>query len=160
VYGRLKRFRRKLDLSSQELKACSRLAGIRGVLAFVSCIFSGYPKTLSIKLKGVKHPVSIRLHTSDAMVCAEVLLSEDYSFALELQPRVVVDAGANCGMTSIFYANKYPDALVLAIEPDPENFGALLENIQPYPNIRAVCAALWPKDGEVEVFAPYPRFVK
>jgi tRNA1(Val) A37 N6-methylase TrmN6 len=38
---------------------------------------------------------------------------------------VIVDCGANVGMTSIWYARRYPAAVILAIEPEPGNFEIL-----------------------------------
>jgi FkbM family methyltransferase len=69
-------------------------------------------------------------------------------------PRVIVDAGANIGLTSIFYANKYPSANIIAIEPESSNFALLQKNTQQYPNITAVHAALWKENSQISVIDP------
>jgi predicted O-methyltransferase YrrM len=45
------------------------------------------------------------------------------------QTAVVVDAGANIGLASLWFANQYPKAKIVCIEPDPENFRILKENL-------------------------------
>jgi FkbM family methyltransferase len=111
-----------------------------------------------VKLEGLRYPFFLRLQTSDAQVCHEVLLGREYFFPVSFSPGTIVDVGANCGFTSVFYANQFPDARIWAIEPEPSNFAALVKNAERYPNITPIRAALWSKDGEVAVFSPAPKF--
>ena len=52
-------------------------------------------------------------------------------------------------MASILFALKYPTARIIAIEPEPSNFAALVRNTTPYKIITPIQAALWREDGEV-----------
>jgi FkbM family methyltransferase len=96
-----------------------------------------------IKVRGIKHPVRVRAGTTDMWVVQEILLDEEYKCDLASEPKVIVDAGANIGCTSVYYANRYPDALIIAIEPEQSNYEMLLRNSAPYQNIKPVKAALW-----------------
>lgn len=60
-------------------------------------------------------------------------------YRVELIPSggVVIDAGANMGVFSIFAAAKHPKATIYAFEPMPATFEALKENVRHYPNIKA-----------------------
>ncbi len=51
---------------------------------------------------------------------------------------VIVDCGANIGISSVWYAQRYPRARIIAVEPEPENFRILSMNAANYPNIVAV----------------------
>lgn len=62
---------------------------------------------------------------------------------------VIVDAGANVGYSSIFFRDQYPDAIVMAVEPDREAFEALASNCAGLAQITPVYGALWSHDGEV-----------
>jgi FkbM family methyltransferase len=42
---------------------------------------------------------------------------------------LIVDAGANIGLASIYFAIQCPDAAIVAIEPEPLNFAMLLANV-------------------------------
>lgn len=57
--------------------------------------------------------------------------------------KYVVDAGAHIGLSAIFYALKYPDAKILAIEPDDGNYELLVSNTRNFPGIKTLKAGLW-----------------
>jgi FkbM family methyltransferase len=67
---------------------------------------------------------------------------------------VIIDAGANIGLTSIFFANEYPNARIIAIEPEASNFEMLQKNTAPYRNVEIINAALWGENRELNIFDP------
>jgi FkbM family methyltransferase len=67
---------------------------------------------------------------------------------------VIIDAGANIGLTSVVYANRYPEARVIAIEPEVSNFQLLKENAASYPNIELVHGALWKENTKLRILDP------
>ena len=75
---------------------------------------------------------------------------------MPFSPKVIVDAGANIGMASIYFTHRYPAAKIIAIEPEASNFAMLARNVRPYPAIVPVRAALWNRDGEISVCEPDP----
>lgn len=124
--------------------------GIRGWLAMASYRLLGRPAVLTAKSDEIKHPVRLRLRTSDVSLYHDILLHGAYDLDLsQLRPRTIVDVGANIGIASVYYANKYPGATIVAVEPEESNYAALLQNVAPYPNVIPVNAALWKVDGEV-----------
>ena len=42
---------------------------------------------------------------------------------------MILDAGANCGFASILFALLFPKAKIVALEPSPDNFQALIQNV-------------------------------
>jgi FkbM family methyltransferase len=93
----------------------------------------------------------VRLNSTDPLVWFSVFQQQEYQLSLPFEPRVIVDAGAYIGLSAIYLAARYPNARVLAVEPDPENFALLAANTQAYPAITPVHAALWGEDVEVAV---------
>ncbi len=63
-----------------------------------------------------------------------------------IHPLTIVDAGSNVGFSALFFAQKFPQAKIYCIEPDPDNYSQLLKNTTNYENIRTHQAALWPID--------------
>ena len=57
------------------------------------------------------------------------------------QGAVILDVGANLGLSSIAMAVANPGARVIAFEPNPVTYGYLQRNIAPFGNIEAVQAA-------------------
>ena len=46
-------------------------------------------------------------------------------------------------LTAALFANRFPDARIICLEPDDANVEILRLNIAPYPNLVALRAALW-----------------
>lgn len=151
--------RKRIALFRKELAIYRQMLGLHGLLAFSMNMVCRHPKQLTLTADGIKHPLFVRLRTSDAEVYEDILLAKAYDYPISFTPRTVVDAGANCGMTSVFYANRFPDATVVAVEPEASNYEALVRNTRVYPNIIPIHAALWNEDGHVEVFGGWgPRW--
>jgi FkbM family methyltransferase len=68
-----------------------------------------------------------------------------------MSPSLIVDAGANTGMASLFFASIYPTAKIIAIEPEASNFELLRENCASWENITPIRAAVWPTDANVVI---------
>ena len=97
-------------------------------------------------------------HCSDdptyAMMSALILRGHTYPDMNEYvrDVRVVVDVGANVGAASRFFATRYQNATVYALEPAVEPFRMLLENTKPCPNVRCFRIGLFGRDVEVPLF--------
>jgi len=129
-----------------------QLCGVRGVAAVASFRLCGRPGELTITPPGSDYPVHLRLDTSDFCAYKDVLISQEKQYdagAANHSPKTIVDAGAHIGMASILFARKYPAAKIIAIEPEPKNFEALVRNTSTYRTIIPLQAALWKEDGEV-----------
>jgi FkbM family methyltransferase len=82
----------------------------------------------------------------------EMALSRFYEDVLsESKVPVIVDCGANIGMASVWYAQRFPHARILAIEPEPENFKILAVNTANYPNITPVQGAVSDRETRVSL---------
>lgn len=73
----------------------------------------------------------------------EIFIAEAYSFDHPGAP-TIIDGGANIGMASIWWLARWPDARIVAFEPDPMIFALLSHNLryQPSGNIELRRAAL------------------
>lgn len=113
----------------------------------------GPQRLVAVNPGGIRHPVHVRVRTSDVSAYQQIFLRREYEFAVRRAPRTIVDAGANVGYASVYFANRYPDATIVALEPEPSNFEMLVRNTRPYPNVRPVHGALWSEDGELDLVA-------
>jgi FkbM family methyltransferase len=128
--------------------------GLRGVLYFVWAKISGRKPLCRVALPGLRHPVAVRIGTTDVSVLRQVLQECQYDAPLPSRPRRIVDAGANIGLAAVFFANKYPESEIVAVEPEESNFRLLKENAKPYPNIHPIQGALWSQEGELLLIDP------
>jgi hypothetical protein len=67
--------------------------------------------------------LQVRLGTSDINVFVHVFRWGEYAWEFAESPRVIVDAGAYTGLSTAYFAMRYPAAKIIAIEPDEANFG-------------------------------------
>lgn len=68
-------------------------------------------------------------YTSLSNLFEEIFVSNIYHFtATNLQP-VIIDCGANIGFATLYFKKLYPEARILAFEPDPESFALLQRNV-------------------------------
>ena len=95
--------------------------------------------------------VYLRTNSPDISVAMSSLHEKEYDDIRCHDPKVIVDAGANIGTSSIFFAKKFPNAKIYAIEPEQSNFELLEKNIKPYPNILAIHAAIWGSEETREI---------
>jgi FkbM family methyltransferase len=119
------------------------LFGPRGLILAAKSRLLRRSIQVGVAVQGIPYAVFLRLRTTDIALCRDILIDLQYHCQLARDPEIIVDAGANIGLASIFYANKYPNSKIIAIEPEASNFGMLLKNTKPYPNITAVRAGLW-----------------
>jgi len=66
----------------------------------------------------------------------QVVKKNQYHIELIKDGDIIIDAGANMGIFSIFVAHTYPNATIYAFEPTPSTFAILKENVKYYPNIK------------------------
>jgi FkbM family methyltransferase len=100
--------------------------------------------TLKIYLSCLGRAITLRGATTDIHCFDQVFISEEYNSPFEISPRVIVDAGANIGMATLYFVSRYPNARIVAIEPESSNFQMLQRNCAGLSNIVLVQAALWP----------------
>jgi len=105
------------------------------------------------------HPIYIRPGSSDAQEIVHTAVRQVYAHWLPRRPvEVVVDAGAYIGDTTAWYLTRFPEARVIAVEPDPENFELLQTNCKPYgERANLVQAALWSKETTLHLQAASKR---
>lgn len=103
------------------------------------------PKYISLKIKGYKYPMWARYKSSDIDVLYQIFGEKEYSTLDSLEDcKLIIDCGANVGYSSIYLLNKYPDAHIIAVEPDQENFQVCQKNLEPYSDrVTLVNAAIW-----------------
>jgi hypothetical protein len=113
-----------------------------------------------VRVKGFAHPLYLRISTSDWEVFRQVFIEKGYQEPYMARPHaaqlkrfynavldsgktpVIVDCGANIGLSAVWYSSQFPKAVVVAIEPEPRNFAMLQKNTLHHDHVIAVNAAI------------------
>lgn len=95
--------------------------------------------------KYAEHPFDCRPQTSDAYVLNQIFVEREYRCLDDVRGSgLILDCGANVGYSSAYLLTRYPEAKVVAVEPDPKNFTTLERNLAPYGGrARAIRAGVW-----------------
>lgn len=112
-------------------------------------------------------PFAVRYGDSDAAVLRQVFARREYDLSkLPQQARierrynaliaagrtpVIIDAGANIGCASAWFAKHFPKAAIVAIEPDEGNVAIAKRNIAAYQTVKLVEGAIGASSGRVDV---------
>ena len=111
------------------------------------------------KVSYIKTPLICR--PIDEWLIKPIFEEREYATPMEnFSPRFILDCGANIGTSALFFANVYPAAKIIAIEPDPDNFKLLKLNTSHYPNVKCINAALWDKETKVDIFGTHPSALR
>jgi FkbM family methyltransferase len=91
---------------------------------------------------------------SDFDVLNEVLVLKVYETALPTTERTtIVDLGSHMGATVLFWRERFPEARVVAVEPDPVTFSRLRRNVGGWPGVELRNVAVCRDDGPVAFFS-------
>lgn len=142
----------KVKLYINYYKLCSKRFGVlKGLLIFIKI---KHGKSGKINLPGYKSPIYLRPKNHyDSYTFQEIFLQEDYDVDIS-EVSVIIDAGANIGLSSCYFANKFPNATIICLEPDMENCAILRQNTENYTNVHILENALWNKNEDVVITNP------
>jgi FkbM family methyltransferase len=127
----------------RKVHAYRRYLGLRDGIMFALMEVSPHERIKPVRLMNVE--LYLRTSSPDLRVAVSAL-NKEYASIKCADPDVVVDAGAYIRASSIFFARRYPEATIIAIEPDEANYALLLQNTSAYSNIVPLKAALWKED--------------
>lgn len=102
-------------------------------------------------VKEFAQPVYLRTCTSDFPAFMDVIVGKPYGFSFSFTPAVIIDCGANIGLTSIFFKNKYPAAKIIAVEPEKNNFEILSKNLCGYTDTVLYNNGIWNKSARLKI---------
>jgi len=79
----------------------------------------------------------------------EIIEKEIYKFSTDDSAPYIIDGGANIGLSVLYFKQLYPNARILAFEPDPDIFAVLQRNCSNYElaEVQLIDRALWVENG-------------
>ena len=107
---------------------------------------------VEVKWKGRK--VHIRKRSSDFKVFQQVMVFDQYNYngLNGSLVKTVIDLGANVGLSALYFKTKYPQAKIIAVEPEIKNYGQLVKNVSGCSDVHALNNAIWYENKEQEIY--------
>ncbi|MCJ7644911.1 MAG: FkbM family methyltransferase [Candidatus Aminicenantes bacterium] len=143
----------RLVKKALDLKKLFQLLGLLQTVAFLMRNALGR-SLISVKLKGIKTRVWIRPKRSDIYALSHIFRKSECDIPFPFSPSSIVDGGAYAGYSTVFFANKYPQARIVAIEPDRNNYELLIRNCRSYKKIVIIRAGLWSSVSDLRIANP------
>lgn len=113
--------------------------------------------TIRVRCPGTAHHLQLRANSADLDSYVKVFVEGEYDLDVGMEPRTILDAGAHIGCSVAYFAARWPNARIVAVEPIEENLALLKENVDMLSNVTVVQAALWHKPGRVNFANPHGR---
>ncbi len=104
---------------------------------------------------GKKYRFQVADGDSDGGVFSQVILEQEYAYVVKVARRLhinvdrIIDAGANVGFTSLYFAHYFPTAAILAFEPNPSTYSRLVRNIKinELKSVTPIEEGIWKRKG-------------
>lgn len=154
------------------LSAYLRWRGLNGVLLYfihrLKHFFASENQLFTVR-DNYGGKVFLRSNTSDLRTFRTVVVQDEFLIPTQVQDYltkryveiltegmlpIIIDGGANIGLTACIFANQYPDAQIIAVEPNEPNYNLAKINCSPYLNIQLIQAAIWDCNEALEVIDP------
>ena len=105
-------------------------------------------RILTLFVKGFRQPLYCRAGGSDLRVFAQVLANREYRCLDGSDVAgLVIDCGANIGLSTVYFLSRFPNTHLIALEPDPDNFKMLALNTACFSDrVTLLQAAVWNKN--------------
>lgn len=105
-------------------------------------------------MEGVRNRVAVRTADSDIYDFNHSLGPRREPLNLGFTPSMIVDAGANVGYSVLRFLLEYPDARIIAIEPDAGNLAQMAKNCAGYHSLIVEPHALWTHSTRLKITNP------
>lgn len=110
------------------------------------------PRHKATKVKFEKFTFNIPDFASFFSAYVEIFMQGIYKFRSDSKNIVIIDVGANIGVSVAFFKSIFPKSHIVAIEADPKIFKYLQENIlsNNFEHVELVNKAAWIEDGVLQ----------
>jgi hypothetical protein len=152
-----------LRFSREHLPALARHAATPAtarkirLLAVVWPLTSGFVPRMSVKISLVEGEFMVS-DISELLVLFEVFAGDAYpASAVPEHASMIVDAGANIGATLRLFRSRFPEARIVALEPDPDAYDLCRRNSSGDRDLDLRRVALTAAGGEITLGASAAR---
>jgi FkbM family methyltransferase len=110
--------------------------------------------TICIHVKKTSQPIMVRRNTSDVHAFEHIFVYRTYEIDIPHGEGGIIDGGSNAGYAAVYFANRFPEKKILAIEPDESNAEMIRKNASNYSNVEIIQAAIWPVNTTLRIMNP------
>jgi len=83
---------------------------------------------------------------------ANIIQGNTYPIVSNLNPKIIIDIGANIGAASLFFAINYPKSKIYSFEPTKINFSLLQKNVGNFPNVTIIQKGIYDENKKQKIY--------
>jgi len=108
---------------------------------------------VAVQLKSLQYPFTLRLQREHIRELANNVFQKQYDACLgEFRPKTIIDAGCFIGELASHWATKWPEARIVSLEPNSENYRIAEANLSAYGDrVKLVKKGLWTSEENLKV---------
>lgn len=146
-----------------------RVFGITGgIRLWFSLLIQSNAASLVLRVPGMAAPIHLRQR--DLPIFWQILVMQENDFQslpqaarmatiykrilAEGKRPLIVDCGGHIGMSSVWFASRFPEAIIYCVEPDQTNFNLLQQNTKAYSNVTLLRGGVWNRSCHLEISNP------
>jgi FkbM family methyltransferase len=135
-------------MASRLTKYINKL-GLKDGLKFYTAVKK--EKTNSVQFSFLNQPVFFRGIYSDHAMFEQIFIEKQYQLPDPINAQNIIDLGANVGYASVYFTNQFPNAKIIALEPEKNNYATAVANTKNYANITLLHGAVWDKSENINL---------
>ena len=124
-------------------------------------------KLIEVTLPGYASPIYLRSCTADVNTFYQIIVNTEYDIRPFKQFQridglyrkatangrrpLIIDCGANIGLSTIWFARLFPEAQIFAVEPAADNIEVAKQNLRAYPNVTLLHGAVWDRPVRLKI---------
>lgn len=93
----------------------------------------------------------LRNNHTDPGIFGQVFIDRQYEYPINFQPKTIIDAGANIGLSALYFAQRFPEASIVGVEPDKNNFDIAVQNTKECKGVKLLNKGIWHKNAFLEI---------
>lgn len=106
---------------------------------------------IKINYGNIPYSFYLRKKTSDIPTFSDVFYTGQYNINFGFEAKTIIDCGANIGLGTIYFKNRFPNATIIAVEPESSNFRLLQKNTAAYTDIHCLQSGIWNSNTNLEI---------
>jgi FkbM family methyltransferase len=101
--------------------------------------------------------LTIRNNPGDIDAFEKIFVLCEYELPTKMEITSILDLGANIGLSACWFTRRFPEARIIAVEPDEANLAVLRKNMRNSDKIEARRAVVWNREGSFRISNPNDR---
>lgn len=155
----------------------SRKVGMRAAVLIESALRDQRPpenaKLIEVTPPGYPSSIYLRSCMADVNTFYQIIVNAEYDIrpfqqfqridglyrkaTADGRRPLIIDCGANIGLSTIWFARLFPEAQILAVEPAADNIEVAKQNLRAYSNVTLLQGAVWDRPVRLKISDPTVR---